>query len=58
MSFCQARQHQENEALDHQQQHQPGDNAKEEVRFFLTESLFVEIYVQSLPEAILSEAIF
>ena len=33
MFFCQARQHQENEALDHQQ-HQPGENAKEEVSFF------------------------
>ena len=33
MSFCQARQHQENEALD-QQQHQPGENANEEVSFF------------------------
>ena len=32
MSFCQARQHQENEALDHQQ-HQSGENAKEEVTF-------------------------
>ena len=57
MSFHQARQHQENEALDHQQ-HQPGENAKEEVSSFLAELLFDGIYVQSLPEAILSEAIF
>ena len=56
LSVHQARQHQENDSLDHQQQLE-GENANEDVSFQQSYCL-VRIYVQFLPEAISPEAIF
>ena len=57
LSVHQARQHQENDSLDHQQQQQAEENANEDVSFRQS-YCWDRIYVQFLPEAILSEAIF
>ena len=56
LSVHQARQHQEIDSLDQQQQ-QEGENANEDVSFQQS-YCWDRIYVQFLPEAILSEAIF
>ena len=57
LSVHQARQHPENDSLDHQQQQQAGENANEDVSFQQS-YCWDKIDVQFLPEAILSEAIF